>query len=94
MSASIEIERDGDHEYVVRLEEDGEAVESWVQVSPQALSALGASAAQEEAVVAGTVTFLLRHQGVPDFPRIIELEDVIASYGDFVASVGRSRSER
>jgi hypothetical protein len=90
MTASVDIEPNGEHEYVVRLEGDGEVVETWVFVSPEALATLGASPDQEEAVVAVTIDFLLRHQSVPDFPRIVELEDVMASYGDFVETVGSS----
>ena len=88
MPVSIDIQQDGEHEYVVRLESDGEVVDSWVHVAPEALADLGVPADREEAVVSRTVEFLLHHQEVPDFPRIVELEDVMASYADFARSIG------
>lgn len=77
------IEPQGNHEYTVRLEGDGEVVESWFRVDPDVLADLGLPADDEEGAVRRTVDFLLRHQSVPDFPRMVELEDVVASYDDF-----------
>lgn len=87
MLESVEIEAQGDHEYVVRLEGDGERAESWFRVTPEGLADVGGTPDDEEAVVRRTVEFLARHQGVPDFPDVVELEDVIASYDDFVATM-------
>lgn len=81
------IEAQGDHEYAVRLEDGGEVTESWFRVTPEVLEELGVPADDEEGLVGRTVEFLLRHQGVPDFPRMVELEDVLSSYGDFAAAV-------
>ncbi|WP_255624079.1 hypothetical protein [Pseudonocardia sp. ICBG1034] len=39
-------------------------------------------------MVRRTVEFLLCYQGVPDFPAMVELEDVLAAYGEFAATVG------
>ncbi|MEU2349204.1 hypothetical protein [Modestobacter sp. NPDC049651] len=83
MSNSMTIEPQGNHEYTVRLEGDGEVVESWFRVDPDVLADLGLPADDEEGAVRRTVDFLLRHQSVPDFPRMVELEDVVASYDDF-----------
>jgi hypothetical protein len=85
---SIDIQRDGEHDYVVRLESEGEVVDSWVHVAPEALADLGVPAEREEAVVTRTIEFLLHHQGVPDFPRIVELEDVVAGYDNFATAIG------
>ncbi|MGY1624052.1 hypothetical protein ACI789_17785 [Geodermatophilus sp. SYSU D00965] len=83
MSEPFQIEAQGDHQYLVRLEGGGEEVETWVQVTPEVLDGLGIAGEDEETVVRRTVSFLLRHQGVPDFPRIVELEDVVSGYPDF-----------
>jgi len=88
VSVSIDIQPDGEHEYVVRLESGDEVADSWVHVAPEALAGLGVPVDREEAVVHRTVEFLLRHQEVPDFPRIVELEDVVASYADFARAIG------
>jgi len=41
----------------------------------------------ESTLVRRTVEFLLRHQSVPDFPAVVELEDVIATYDDYLRTV-------
>ena len=47
------------------------------------LEDLGAHDVDETAVVHRTVAFLLRHQDAADFPAIVEIEDVLASYPDY-----------
>ena len=83
MSNSVTIEPQGNHEYTVRLEGSGEVTRSWIRIDPDLLAEHGIADDDEEAVVRRTVDFLLRHQGVPDFPGMVELEDVLASYPDF-----------
>lgn len=87
MLESIEIEAQGEHEYVVRIAGDGERAESWFRITPEYLGEIGATPDDEESVVRRTVEFLARHQSVPDFPSVVELEDVIASYDDFVPAM-------
>lgn len=80
---TFEIEPQGDHEYVVRIRGAAESAESWFRVTPEVLEQLGVGEQDEQAVVRRTVEFLLRHQDVADFPGVVELEDVLASYEDF-----------
>ena len=87
MSNPVTIEPQGNHEYSVRLEGGGEVVESWFRMDPDVLADLGLPADDEEGAVRRTVDYLLRHQSVPDFPRMVELEDVVASYPDFAEAV-------
>jgi hypothetical protein len=82
MPEDYEIESQGDHQFVVRLEDQGETVETWFRLTPEALDELEAD--DEEDVVRRTVTFLSRHQDIADFPDIVEIEDVISSYDDYV----------
>ena len=82
MPEDYEIESQGDHQFVVRLEDQGETVETWFRLTPEALDKLEAD--DEEDVVRRTVTFLSRHQDIADFPDIVEIEDVISSYDDYV----------
>jgi hypothetical protein len=88
VSNSVTIEPQGNHEYSVRLEGSGEVVESWFRVDPDVLAQLGLPLDDEEGAVRRTVEFLLRHQSVPDFPRMVEIEDVVASYDDFTDALG------
>ncbi len=87
MSDDYEIEPQGDHQYVVHLHSNGEVKESWFSLDPGVLEQLGAGEADEERVVRQTVAFLLRHQEASDLPDLVELEDVIASYDDYIAAM-------
>ena len=89
MPDSYEIEPQGDHQYVVRLHGDGQVKESWFLLSPSALGQLNAGEADEERVVRQTVEFLGRYQDAADFPDVVELEDVMASYDDYVQAMTR-----
>ncbi|HZB18522.1 MAG TPA: hypothetical protein VE463_01690 [Blastococcus sp.] len=83
MTPSIRIEPQGAHEYVVRLQ-DGELVcVSWFHLTPDVLVELHVDEEAEGLCVRRTAEFLLRHQDVANFPDIVELEDVIATYDDF-----------
>ncbi len=87
MANPFTVEVPGDHEYVIRLDGDGETVESRVRITPELVEQLGARIEDEERLVRRTVEFLVRHQDVADLPGIIELEDVMASYDDFAKAI-------
>jgi hypothetical protein len=89
MTPSIEIETQGDHRYVVRLHDDDEAVETWFNLTPAIVERVRIAGETEEQVVRRTADFLVARQGVADFPDIVELEDVIATYDDFMAFMTR-----
>jgi hypothetical protein len=84
---AIEIEPQGDHQYVVRLGAGPDVVESWVRVTPEILDHLGATEEGEERLVDRTVAFLLRYQDAADFPAVVELEDVLAAYGGYAEAM-------
>lgn len=87
MNAGFEIQGQGDGEYLVQLHEAGQDNESWVRVTPDARAALGIPDGGEGGVVHRTVEFLLRHQDAADFPRMVELEDVLSSYPDYAQAL-------
>jgi hypothetical protein len=78
----FEVEAVGDHEYLVRVHGSGEDAEAWLRVEPEVLAGLDVEL-DEATVVHRTIAFLLRHQDATDFPSIVELEDVLASYPDY-----------
>src|SRR4051812_6106206 len=86
---AIEIEPQGDHEYVVRLGNGADVVESWVRVTPEILDQLGETEGGEQRLVDRTVAFLLRYQDAADFPAVIELEDVLAAYDGYAQAMAR-----
>ena len=86
MSDPFEIQAQGESEFVVRLRGDGEETESWVRLSPGLREELGLEVDDEE-LVRRTVRFLLGHQEAADFPDIVEIEDVVAGYPDYLDAV-------
>jgi hypothetical protein len=78
----IEIDAQGEHEYLVVQPSELEDVRTVFTVSPEAMDRLGSD--DEEDLVLRTVHYLRRHQDVADFPEYVDLEDVMASYDDYV----------
>jgi hypothetical protein len=89
MSTSIDIETQGEHQFVVRLRAGEENCESWFHLTPAVLDRVRVGDEEEERVVQRTAEYLVERQGVADFPDIVELEDVISSYGDFITYMTR-----
>jgi len=89
MAASIAIDAQGEHQYVVRLQDGEDVAETWFNITPEVLDRVLAQGGDEEGVVRRTAEFLAERQDVADFPGIVELEDVIASYDDYVAFMHR-----
>ncbi|WP_448607849.1 hypothetical protein [Geodermatophilus sp. URMC 60] len=86
MTDPFEIETQGESEFLVRLRGDGGETESWFRLSPGLREELGLELDDEE-LVRRTVRFLLGHQEVADFPDIVEIEDVVAGYPDYLDAV-------
>jgi hypothetical protein len=89
MSTSIDIETQGEHQYVVQLRDGDEMAESWFNITPSILERLRGDGEDEDHFVRRTAEFLVERQGVADFPAIVELEDVIATYSDYVECLSR-----
>lgn len=85
MTDPFEIEAQGESEFVVRLRGEGETG-SWFRLSPGLREELGLDVDDEE-LVRRTVRFLLGHQDAADFPDIVEIEDVVAGYPDYLDAV-------
>jgi hypothetical protein len=85
MAEDMEIEAQGEHEYLVVQPSETEDVRTWFRLTPEVLDRLGTD--DEEDVVRRTVLFLRRHQDVADFPDMVELEDVISSYEDYLPAM-------
>ena len=81
----IEIDAQGENSYLVVQTSELEDVRTFVTVTPEVMDRLGAD--DEEDVVRRTVLFLRRHQEVADFPEVVDLEDVIASYDAYLEAM-------
>jgi hypothetical protein len=82
MTTAIDIQAQGDHQYVLHLRDAEDVTESLFTATPSGLDELRVEGETEENFVRRTTEFLLRRQGVADFPSIVDLDDVIATYGD------------
>ncbi|MDH6125437.1 hypothetical protein [Kitasatospora sp. GP82] len=89
MSAQFQVEPLGDHEYLVRARHGEEAVESVFRASETVLDELRVQPADEQRVVEETAAFLAERQAVIDFPGMVDLEDVVAGYADYLDQLGR-----
>ena len=83
MEAEFEVESLFEHEYLVRAVSEGESIESRFRVDPDVLEQLGLVGADERQVVKQSAVFLATHQPVIDFPPMLDLADIIASYDDY-----------
>ena len=90
-SEDYDIEHQGDLQYVVRLDDGEESVEAWFRLTPEVLAQLGVPDGGEADLVAATVDFLRTHQDVADFPSMVEIEDVLASYPDYEETITKNR---
>jgi hypothetical protein len=81
----IEIDAQGENSYLVVQPSELEEVRTYVMVTPEVMDRLGSD--DEEDVVRRTVLFLRKHQEVADFPEVLDLEDVIAGYDDYLEAM-------
>ena len=76
----MEIEPQGDHEYLARF--DG--TETRVRVTPDVLRKVSAAVTDETRVVEFTVHWLLDRQQAADLPPMLDLDDIAAAYDDYI----------
>ena len=81
----IEIDAQGENSYLVVQPSELEDVRTFVTVTPEVMDRLGSD--DEEDVVRRTVLFLRRHPEGADFPEMLDLEDDIASYDDYLEAL-------
>ncbi|MGX4688441.1 hypothetical protein [Streptomyces sp. JNUCC 63] len=82
MPKQFQIEPMGDHDYLVRARYSGGVIESRFQASPAVVVLLDAAEADEQRVIEETALYLTERQPVMDLPPLIDLDDVVAAYGD------------
>lgn len=95
MSENFNVERVSDHEFRVRTEAEGQNVESLFRMNPDLQEQLDLPDTDEVSIVQATAHFLSKHQSVIEFPPMIDLEDILATYDDFPQQlrdeIGRER---
>lgn len=76
----MEIEPEGDHEYLARF--DG--TETRVRVTPDVLRRVSAAVTDETRVVELTLRWLLDRQPPADLPPMLDLDDIAVAYDDYI----------
>ncbi|MGK4580151.1 hypothetical protein [Kitasatospora sp. HPMI-4] len=89
MSEQFDVEPLGDHDYLVRAHLTEEVIESRFQASPAVLEELRLAEADEPRVVREAALFLAERQPIIDFPQMVDLDDLVAVYDDFISELGR-----
>jgi AhpD family alkylhydroperoxidase len=79
----FEVESIAEHEYLIRITAEADTAESQFSVDPRVLAELGLTGSDEAQVVRWTAAFLAERQSVSDFPQMVSLDDVVASYDDY-----------
>ena len=79
----VQIERTGDHLYLIRVSVDEEVVEVTLHVDPETVLRLTDDSGDEWRVVEETTDYLIRRQRPDDLPPSLDLADVAAAYGDW-----------
>ncbi|MBG6184917.1 hypothetical protein IWX65_002895 [Arthrobacter sp. CAN_A214] len=83
MSGSFNIDQVNDHDYRMRTDTEGQTFESLFRMSPDLVEKLGLPDAEEKTIVEATAQFLSQHQSVREFPPLIDLENILATYDQY-----------
>jgi hypothetical protein len=84
---SCAVEDLGEHAFLVRFPGGEEPVESRILGSAEVLAQLGLPDVDELRVVRATAEFLVERQLAIDLPAVIDLDDVVAGYDDYLDDV-------
>lgn len=79
----VQIERTGDHVYLIRVSVDEEVVEVALRVDPETILRLTDASGDEPRIVEEAIAYLFRRQRPDDLPPSLDLADVAAAYGDW-----------
>ena len=83
MSDPASVEPFGEHYFLVRGEESGDAVATRFYVDPGFMERLEVPGATEAEVVRASMSYLLDHQRIDELPPQLDLDDVAAAYDGF-----------
>lgn len=78
-----EIEPLDDSRYLVRIQDDDGPVTLLVRASPDAIARLAPDNVADIRVIEAAIEYLVARQRADDLPPQLDIEDIIAAYGDF-----------
>jgi hypothetical protein len=76
----------GDHDYLVRFEQDGDTVVVRMHADPTVVAQI---ADDEQRVVEATAAYLIARQSAEDLPEQVDLDTVAAAYHSYVEDLHR-----
>ena len=74
----------GDHDYLVRFQQDEDTVIVRVHADPAVVAQIGDD---EQRVVEATAAYLIARQSAEDLPAQVDLDTVAAAYDDYVTDL-------
>ncbi len=80
----------GDHDYLLRFEQDEDTVVVRIFADPAVVAQI---AADEQRVVEATAKFLTARQSPDDLPEQLDLDAVAAAYDDYVSDLRRQLAQ-
>jgi hypothetical protein len=81
------IEALGDHNYRVRVALGEDLVTIFVRATPEVVTRVAGADGDETRVVAATMDFLTARQAADDLPEQLDLDDVVAAYGEYIEDI-------
>jgi len=89
MTDGAHIEPLGSHNYLIKLWQDDDAVEIRVRATPDVVARIsgGGGDADEERIVEDTIAYLLERQRADELPPQLDLDDIAATYDDYIDSL-------
>jgi hypothetical protein len=89
MPDKCDIEPLGGHEYLIRVRTEAQVVESRFQATEGVLEDLHVNDKDEGRLIEATLDFLATRQSVASLPQLVDLDDIAASYDDYLDDLRR-----
>ncbi len=74
------IEALGDHDYLIRMQIDGDDLTIRVRADPDTVTQIGGPDADEAAIIEATIVYLTARQRPDELPQQLDLDDVSMAY--------------
>ncbi len=89
MPEGCDIEPLGGHEYLIRVRTGTRTVESRFQATESVLENLQVKQADERRLIEATMDFLASRHSATGLPQLVDLDDIAASYDDYLDELRR-----
>jgi hypothetical protein len=83
MTSQPQVEKLGEHRYLVRVRQGEDIIEIRVNATPAVTGRLSADEADEARIVEAAAAYLIARQRADDLPPQLDLDDIAAAYDGF-----------